>query len=143
MLDPTPVFDDIETKVREIVGPIQVFVAEVPEDADIPVSNGKPQPFVAVFPGGPIRAARGHHIANSRWDTTILFWTILVSAPRADIARKYKGMLIDGLTGYRPVDSGELVLAGGNTPFRASNEVRPTQYLDEVQFSVRSNLKSE
>ena len=140
MLDPSPTFEDIKAKLESVVAPLKVYVAEVPEDRDIPVSNGKPLPFVAIYFGGPVRAARDKHITSTRNDTTILWVTIQAYAPRADIARVYKGQIIQELTGYRPVDGGEMTLSGGNTDTRASNEVRPTQYLEEVVFQVRSNL---
>ena len=140
MLDPTPVFADVEERIRSIVGPIQVFDSEVPEDKDIPVVNGKPVPFVVLFTGGPIRSYRDRHITNSKNDTTILFFTVQVYAPRVDIANTYKGKIIQELTGYRPVDGGEMILAGGNNWTRASNEIRPTQYIAETGFTVRSNL---
>lgn len=139
-LNPTPVFNDFEAKVKALLPGIRVYNAEVPEDAEIPMQNGKSVPFVVIYTGGPIRSGRGKHIVSTRYDTTVLFWTVQVYAPRNDIAENYKGLLVDGMTGVRLVDSGELVLAGGNTFSRASNEVRPTQYIHEVQWNTRSNL---
>ena len=139
-LDPTPVFDDVLARVQSVIGATKVYVAEVPEDKDIPVVNALPVPFVSIYFGGPVRSSRDRHITTSRNDTTVLFFTVQAYAPRADIARTIKGRIIEGLTGYRPVDGGEMILAGGNTCTRASNEVRPTQFLEEVQFTCRSNL---
>lgn len=141
-VNPVPVFDDFEAKIKAVVAPLQVFDAEVPDDKHIPMQDGKMVPFVAMFTGGPIRSGRGHHIVSNKYDTTILFFTVQVYAPRSDIARTYKGRIVE-LAGTRLVDSGELTLAGGNTFSRASNEVRPTMYVEEVQFTVRSNLSWE
>lgn len=138
-LNPTPVFDDFEAKLKALVSPVQVFVAEVPEGDNIPMQGGKSVPFVAMYTGGPIRSGRDHHIVSNKYDTTVLFFTVQVYAPTAQIARYWKGKITE-LGGVRLVDSGELTLAGGNTYTRASNEVRPTTYIEEVQFTVRSNL---
>ena len=138
-VDPTPVFEDFIAKVKAIVAPIQVFEGEVPEDSALPVQNGKLLPYIVVYTGGPIRSGRDHHIVNSRHDTTILFFTVQAHAPRADVARHYKGKIAE-LAGEKLVNSGELLLSGGTIYSRASNEVRPTTYIDEVAFTTRSNL---
>lgn len=141
-VNPTQVFEAFDAAVKEVVAPIQVFVAQVPEDANLPIQGGKLLPYVATYSGGPIRAAGGHHIVGSRNDVTVLFWTVQVWAPTIQIARFYKGKITE-LAGRVLVDSSELVLAGGNTFTRSSNEVRPTQYVEEVQFTTRSNMQSE
>lgn len=140
MLDPTPTFDDIKAKLEEVVYPLKVYQDEVPEDKDIPIQNGLPLPFVAIYLGGPIGSARDKHISGTRNNTTILWVTIQAYAGRADIAKIYKGKIVQGMTGYRPVDGGEMTLTGGNTDSRASNEVRPTQFIAETVFQIRSNL---
>jgi hypothetical protein len=119
---------------------IPVFTSEVPEDSTIVYTNGLFTPFVVLYFGGPIRAARDHSLVSTRNDMTIVYCTAEVYAPRADTAAVIKDSLIDLLTGYSPTDCGELTLEGGLAYSRASNTVRPTQYIESTAWSARSNL---
>lgn len=118
----------------------KVFIAEVPEDKEIKVTNGLFTPFFAIYFGGPIRAAGDHHIVDSAKDSTIVYCTIEAYAARSSEALEMKNRVITSLTGKRPPDCGQLTLEGGMTYSRATNEVRPTMYIESTVFSTRSNL---
>lgn len=137
--DPTPVFDDVINRLRT-QQPLPVFEDEVPEDTDLEVVNGVFRPFIVIYSGGPIRAGSDHHLVSSKYDTTILYWTMEVYAPVASDAKRICGSLIPIFAAYRPVNSGEMMLEGGMTYSRASNTVRPTQYIKSIGWSARSNL---
>ena len=144
-LDPTDVFGKIRTKIEGIVGKTPVYVSEIPPDEHVPVdSNGVMLPFVALFYGGPLRAARDRSLVTTRRDVSILFVTVEVYAPTQAIAMKLKGKLIGELTGFK--DGGnmsELTLSGmGLSRSRASNAIRQTQYIEAQSWQCLSNLES-
>lgn len=121
---------------------LAVYDSEVPEDSDIQYTNGLFSPFVVVYFGGPIRAARDRGIVSTRNDSTILYCTLEVYAPRSDTARAVRDNLVDLLTGFIPPDCGEMSLEGGFSSSRASTTVRPTQYIRSLAFTTRGNLST-
>lgn len=138
-LNPTPAFDAVITRLKTFQ-PLPVYESEVPEDTELVVTNGLFQPFLVVYTGGPLRAARDHHLTGTRNDTTILYWTVEAYAPRAADATSIKGSIAPLLTGFVPPDCGELTLEGGMNYSRSSNQVRPTQFIAALGFTARSNL---
>lgn len=141
-LDPTSVFDSILNKTKEIMGNTPVYVAEIPPDEKIPTdSRGNMIPFVSLSFGGPIRSASDRNLVSVRRDVNILYVTADIFAPTATIARQVKGRLIEGLTGFAEGDMTELTLTGLSLSLtRASNVVRPTQYVEMQSWQCRSNL---
>lgn len=131
---------DVLARIRTANPNAQVFESEVPEDADIPYPNGLFSPFYVVYFGGPIRAARDRGLVSTRNDTTIVYCTVEVYAPKASTAALLKDRLVDLITGFTPTDCGEMTLEGGLAYSRASNTVRPTQYIDSTSWTTRSNL---
>lgn len=121
---------------------LPVYDSEVPEDSAIKYANGLFSPFVVVYFGGPIRAARDRGIVSTRNDSTILYCTVEAYAPTSDTARVVRDNMIDLLTGSFPPDCGELSLEGGFSYSRASATVRPTQYIRSLAFSTRGNLST-
>lgn len=120
--------------------PQKVYADQVPEDKEINWQDGLFDPFTVVFFGGPVRSAVDHHLTGTRNDTTLLYVTIEVNAPRADVAALIKDQIIDLLTGFRPTDCGEMVLEGGGQFSRSSNDTRPTVYIASTAFITRGNL---
>lgn len=143
-LDPTPVFAAIENKAREVLGKTPLYIAEIPPDESLPYdSRGNMLPFVALYFGGPVRAAQDRNLVNVRRDVNILYLTAEVFAPTAAIAMQIKGELIEGLTGFIGDDMTPLTLSGlSMAATRASNTVRPTQYIEMQSWQCRSNLSS-
>lgn len=139
-LDAKPFRDAVKARLEANFTNTDVYTSEVPEDGDINWNNGLFSPYLVVFFGGPIRSARDKGIVSTRFDTTILYCTVEVYAPVADTAAFLKDKVVDVLTGFRPPDCGEMVLEGGLAYSKASNEVRPTQYIDSTAFTTRGNL---
>ena len=131
---------DVEARINTAYPNIDTYVSEVPEDKDVVWNNGLFSPYVVLYFGGPVRAAGDRSIVSTRYDTTIVYCTVEVYAPKAGTASIIKNNLIDLLTGFRPTDCGELATEGGFAFSKASNVVRPTQYIESVGFSARSNL---
>lgn len=138
-IDPSAAWADVIEYLDNNL-PLTVYDSIVPEDADIVLTNGLFNPFVVVYSGGPIRSGTDHHISGSRNDTTVLYWTIAVYAPTADVPGVVAGQILNLLAGYKPPDCGEMLLEGGLSYSRGSNTVRPTQYVREIAFNARSNL---
>lgn len=143
-LDPTPTFDSILVKAKEVLGATPIYVGEIPPDEAIPFdSRGTMLPYVALFFGGPVRAAQDRNLVNVRWDVNILYVTAEAYAPTAELARQIKGQLIEGITGFVGEDMTPLTLSGlSMAASRASNVVRPTQYIEMQSWQCRSNLSS-
>lgn len=139
MLDPTAAWSDVVQTLDDEF-PVTIYESQVPEDANIVVTNGLFNPFIVVYSGGPIRSGTDHHITGSRNDTTVLYWTIAIYSPRVDTTNLLAGQVVTLLAGYRPPDCGEMMLDGGLSYERGSNTVRPTQYVREIAFTARSNL---
>lgn len=141
-LNPSQVFANIEAKVREVLGKTPVYLAEIPADDQLPMDkNGIMLPFVALYFGGPIRSVRDRNLVSVRRDVNILYLTAEIFAPTAEIARQIKGQLVEELTGFQEGDMSELSLSGlslSNT--RASNVVRPTQFIEMQSWQCMSNL---
>lgn len=142
-LNPTPVFRQIENKIKSLVQ-IPVYVAEIPPDDSLTYDGvtGLMNPFIVLYFGGPIRAAGDHHLNSSRADTTILYVTVECFGARAVDALDIKGLLIDELVDFQGDDFSALILGGSLQYSRSSNTVRPTQYVEAQSFTTRSNLSS-
>ena len=143
-LDPTSVFDSIQAQVQEIVGKTKVYISEIPPDESVPTdSKGMMLPFIVMYFGGPIRSGSDRSLVNTRNDVSLLYVTIEVYAPTANLARSLKGKLVDGLTGFRTDEMSQVTLSGfGMSQSRASNTVRPTQYIETQAWQCYSNLKA-
>lgn len=139
-LSSAPFRDAVKARLEANFPNVDVYVSEVPEDSDINWNNGLFSPYLVIFFGGPIRSARDRGIVSTRNDTTILYCTVEVYAPVFSTAGLLKDKVVDVLTGFRPPDCGEMVLEGGLAYSKASNDVRPTQYVDSTAFTTRGNL---
>ena len=135
-----PFRDDLEARIKTAYPNLATYLSEVPEDDALDWNNGLFSPYVVLYFGGPIRAAGDHSLVSTRYDTTIVYCTMEIYAPLARTARTIKNNLVNLLVGYYPTDCGELTLEGGLAFTKASNIVRPTQYIESVGLSARSNL---
>jgi hypothetical protein len=142
LINPTSVFEQIKNAVSDAVG-YSVYVAEIPEDKSLEYyENGLMKPFVVLYFGGPIRASQDHHLNDSSRDTTILYVTVESYAARAWDAVQAKGHLVDVLTHITGDNFTRPVLSGSMSYSRASNTVRPTQYIEAFSIITYSNLSS-
>lgn len=141
-VNPAPTFKDIKEHIETLVE-YKVYTAEIPADEALTFDeNGVMDPFVVVNFGGPVRAAKDRGLVSAKHDATILFITLDCYAAREWDAIEIKGYLVEELTGWVPEGATELVPMGGMTYSRASNRVRPTQYIEATSFQCFSNLSS-
>lgn len=143
-LDPTEVFLGISNEVKRIVGSTGVFVSEQPPDESLPRdATGTLLPYVALYFGGPVRAATDRSLVTTRKDSQILYLTVEVVAPVQEVAMRLKGKLLEELTGFKEGDMSELTVSGlSMSASRASNKIRPTQYIEMQSWQCRSNLST-
>lgn len=128
--------DDITAKVRDLFASTpRVWVTEVPDNVTTPA-----YPYAILYFGSPTRTATGRHITTTRWDLLRGFVTVQWVSTDDTSARAMDNKTRVSLTGYRPVDSGEMVLEGGMSYSRASTAVKPTLYYRETGFSYVTNV---
>lgn len=133
-LDTTATETDILNAIKTAVGHDRVWPTEVPDGQDAAF------PYVIVYFGEPIRASGGRHITSTRDDLLIGYITVQVVSTTDASANAVKNRIKAALTGFRPVDSGEMVLEGGMGYSAAQTQVKPTRYFRELAFSYRTNL---
>ena len=140
-VNPTAVFDAWYAELEKL--PYPVYRSEIPEDDALEYDErGTLRPFLVVEFGGPIRSARDRGIVSVRMDPYIIFLTVTAVAARAQDADAMKGLVIDTLLGLRVPDTGELQLSGAMSYGRASNSIRPTQFIASQSFQTITNLTS-
>lgn len=125
--------DDIVRELRTKVA--RVFVSGVPD------VNATPQmPYVVLYFSPPIRAARDRGIVSTRHDTNLLGVSVEIVSTTDDSARAVQDIVLDTLVGYRPTNSGELILEGGTSYASAATTVKPSRYTRSIGFTARTNL---
>lgn len=139
-VDPSASFKDIHDKLVSISS-IPVYDDEMPEDRSLEYdANGTMKPFFVLYYGGPIRSSSGRSLVTTRRDGYILYVTIEAVAARSNDAKTLRGRVIDELLGYIPYDCGEMQIRTSSAYSRASNDIRPTQYIGSVTFNCNSNM---
>ena len=133
MVDTSSTEADILTRLRSKFP--RVYPEGVPDETPTPA-----MPYVLVYFTTPRRAAGDHHIVSSRHDTNTLGVTVKVVSLTYESARAAMGTVLDSLTGYRPTNSGEMILEGGSSYTPTGSGVKPTAYSREVAFTVKTNL---
>jgi hypothetical protein len=132
-LETTPTEDDIVARISTQVIP-RVVDTEVPEATTVAV------PYILIEWGGPVRSEQDHHITSTVNDTLIGYGTFTVVSSDARSAKQVADKLRKALTGYRPVDSGEMILEGGVTYSNATTTVKPNRFYRSLAYSWRTNL---
>lgn len=143
MLDVTPAYQDIKARVKECLGGnVKVYDTNVPLDVRKDTVNGYFEPYVVITIGGGIRNVRSRHMADSRMDT-LLYWVVCTAvAPRNEEALLFKSKIIDGLFGFVPRDSGQLVPSGGTAQSAANENKIPIIYQHRAMFEFNHNMES-
>lgn len=133
-LDTTPTEDDILNRIQTQVLP-RVVEIEALEATQVDL------PFILVEWGEPVRSGLDHHITSTRNDTLIGTGTFTVVSSDSRSAKQVGDKLRNALVGYRPVDSGEMILEGGLvTGSTASTAVKPNRFYRSQGYSWRTNL---
>lgn len=133
-LDTGPTEAAIEAEIKTTLGHDRVYVTQVPDGLT------PKYPYVVLYYGEPIRSARDRHITTTRDDVLVGYVTVQVISTTDSSANAVKNRIKNALTGFRPIDSGEMVLEGGMAYSDADTRVSPTRYFRELGFTYRTNL---
>lgn len=142
-LDTSEMEDDILAKVRDSF-PKTVHDVNIPTDESLEYdSRGTLIPFAFIEWGDLQRRADDRGIVSVRQDTYNYFFTVTVVAGRSGDARKLMRAMTDKITGYRPVDAGEITPKATMNFSRASATNRPVQYIYSTTYQCVTNLSWE
>jgi hypothetical protein len=132
-----PIEDEIIAKLKEL--PQTVYENGVPDDAQLPYSNGAMLPFLVPFFGGYSRALDGQGIISSRQDLGESYVIIQCVGPTERSSRQVADLVRDKMMGFKPNDAGELVPAGNSRFITPDFSSRPAKYISEVTFRYAVN----
>lgn len=127
-----PIEDEIITRLKQL--PQTVYENGVPDDAQLPYSNGAMLPFLVPFFGGFARALDGHGIISSRQDLGESYVIIQCVGPTERSSRQVADLVRDKMMGFKPNDAGELTPAGNSRFITPDFSSRPAKYISEVTF---------
>jgi len=137
-LDILAVHDQITTKLNELNQ--DVYEISVPEDTKIKMGpNGLFLPYIVAVYSDMQESATGKGILSTRYNTGTSFCVVECVAPTQRAARQVAGLVRDKLTGFIPVDAGELRLIGGANYTTMDPRGIPKKYISEVSFVFTVN----
>lgn len=138
-----PIQDQITAKLNEL--PQAVYDNGIPDDTMLEYNNGVMLPFMVPYYGGFSRSLDARGIVSSRQDLGESYVIVDCVGPTERSARQVADLVMDKLTGFVPVDAGELRPTGGlSKTIRIDNPSKPTKYVFEVSFryAVNTNVVS-
>lgn len=139
-LDTYPLEQSIQAKLESIF-PLKVYDDDIPEDESLEYdSHGTLVPFMIVEWGDLTRPLKDRTLVSVRNDSYNFFFTVSVVTGRSEDTSVFFGKLMDGLTGFRPTDSGEVIPKGSMRFSRSAVINRPTQYIRSATFQCITNL---
>lgn len=138
-LSTEPIHNDIIARLRDNL-PLEVFDSEVPDEQNLPTSNGMLRSYVVIYFSEPVRAAVSRGIISTRRDLQRAGTTVQIVSPRSGDARMWADKVKNLLVGYKPPDASELVLEGGAATNNGTGSTRPTTFSRYIAFSFYTNL---
>lgn len=142
MIDFTPAYDAIVERLRTGLRNVDVYDTNVPLDVHKPTVDGHFKPYAVITLGGGIRAARGRHMINSRWDI-MQYWVVVTTvAPENNAAMVLKAEVLDLLFGFVPPDASELTPEGGQAQSAANENRVPIIYQHRAMFHFYQNMET-
>lgn len=131
--------DSILAYLRTEYGQFTYFHGPVPEDDELPRdTEGEVPPFFIVRFGKINRLGRS--MAGPRYDDYESWVDMICISSKHDDARTAVDLIVDGLTGFRPVGGSTLWPDGGQQDFVARNYAsRPVVYAQSQRFSYGVN----
>lgn len=130
--------DQITAKLNEL--PQDVYETAVPDNVKIDYSNKMFLPYIVVFYGDMSESSRGRGIVSVRNNAGVSFAIVRCIAPTDRAAKQVAGLVRDKLTGFKPIDAGEMRLAAGGTSYaRTDNTGASTHYITEIPFTFVVN----
>lgn len=137
--------DDILDRLATGMLPVPVIDTEVPDDAVDGAGEGDFTPRVYVIWGGPIartrRGAKG--IVGVRHDLMTSYCIVRIATPDAATLRFLYNKAYNLMTGFKPINSGELTPEAGMAYTNGNATVKPTRFYREIAFSFPTNTKGE
>lgn len=134
---------DILSRLTTGMAPVPVFDVETPDGDLDDVGDAEFTPFVAVIWGGPILDKRDRGIVSVRRDLMQSYVIVRIVTPDSDTNRLLYNKAFDLLTGFYPVNSGELSPEAGMAYTNGNGQVKPTRYYREISYSYKTNTKGE
>lgn len=129
--------DDITAELRTL--PQDVYETSAPDDSKLRFdANGMVLPYIVIEFADLYPSINGNGIVSSKYDLKESFVVISCIGPTERSARQVANMVRSTLTGYTPVDSGQLVQAGGSISY-ASQDSKPNRYIAELTFTFSTN----
>lgn len=142
MIDFTPAYDAIVERLRTGLRNVEVYDTNVPLDVEKSTVAGHFKPYAVITLGGGIRAARGRHMSNSRWDI-MQYWVVVTTvAPENNAAMVLKAEVLDLLFGFVPPDASELTPEGGQAQSAANENRVPIIYQHRAMFHFYQNMET-
>lgn len=131
------VHDQITAKLKELQQ--DVYETSAPEDSKLRFdTNGMILPYIVATYSDMYESANGNGIVSSRYNTGVSYADIICVGPTERSARQVADLVRDKLTGFIPVDAGELRFNGGAR--YASNSPKLNRYEAELSFSFPVNV---
>lgn len=129
--------DDIATELRTLAQ--DVYETSAPDDSKLKFDvNGMILPYIVIEYSDLYPSISGNGILSSKYDIKASFIIVTCIGPTERSARQVANVVREKLTGYKPVDSGELVQAGGSVSY-VSQDAKPNRYVAELAFTFLTN----
>ncbi|CAB4148644.1 hypothetical protein UFOVP536_15 [uncultured Caudovirales phage] len=137
-----PTQDDIVTELKTL--PQTVYENGVPDDANLVYENGIMLPFIVPFFGGFARSLDARGIVSVRQDLGESFVIVQCVGPTERSSRQVADLVRETLTGFQPVDAGQLMPINNSRYLTPDFSSRPVKYIAEVTFryAVNTNVVS-
>ena len=127
-----PTQDAIIAKLREL--PQTVYENTVPSDDMLEYVDGQMMPFIVALFGGYSRAFVGRGITSVRQDLGESYVAVACVGPTERSARQVADLVLNKLTGFKPVNASELTPAPNASMLVFDNSVKPIKYISENTF---------
>jgi hypothetical protein len=130
--------DNITAKLREL--PQDVYETAVPDDSKLRFdSNGMILPYIVIEYSDMYEMPTANGILSTRLDTKMSYVIVSCVGPTERSARQVANLVRDKLTGYIPVDAGEMKLSGGGISY-TQPESKLNRYMNELAFTFPVNI---
>ena len=137
-LDLLAIQDDIVAKLREL--PQDVYETAVPDDSRLRFdTNGMILPYIVIEYSDMYENPGANGILSTRMDTKTSYVIVSCVGPTERSARQVANLVRDKLTGYTPVDAGEMKLSGGGASYTMP-EGKLNRYVNELSFTFPVNI---
>jgi hypothetical protein len=129
--------DQITEKLNEI--PQDVYETSAPEDSKLRFdTNNNILPYVVIEFSDLQEFGTGNGITGAKYNTMQSYVIVSCIGPTERSARQVADVVRNKLTGFTPIDAGELRLAVGSRVFTIQ-DLRPNRYTAEVAFTFIAN----